>query len=194
MKKEFLDKLLKETNNKQLVHDYEDFIDGRISEGESEEDIIASYNVKHIARLNELEQRKNKDTNNNKRFNKYDDATTPTQNVNINVKVNSNEQDDRKTEHVFKETKNNTTQTKKQHNKITFLILSIFSFIIMVTSLVLIGVFASEIVEEVIGQHHYDWDEIIGYSIGVGLSIIAFIIFLTLGIVFTKKQKNGNIN
>gem|GEM_PF-7123288 len=158
MKKEFLDKLLKETNNKQLVHDYEDFIDGRISEGENEEDVIASYNVKHIARLNELEQRKKQDTNNNKHLNKYDDVTTPMQNVNVNVKVNTNEQDDRKTEHVFKGTKNNTPQTKKQHNKITFLILSIFSFIIMVTSLVLIWFFANEIVEEIIGQHHHHYD------------------------------------
>jgi len=56
-KKEFLDKLRKETSNERLVAQYDEFIDDRVADGEMEDAVVASYNLKQIVRIHELEQR-----------------------------------------------------------------------------------------------------------------------------------------
>ena len=62
-KKEFLDKLKRETLNERLVAQYDEFIDDRVADGESEEAVVASYNLKQIVRMHELEQRAAKGQN-----------------------------------------------------------------------------------------------------------------------------------
>jgi len=80
-KKEFLEKLMKETSNERLVGQYDEFIDDRVADGEVEESVVASYDLKRIVRMHELEQRE-KQIQVSPQADRYNVSTGKTGNIN----------------------------------------------------------------------------------------------------------------
>jgi len=190
-KNEFLAKLLKETNNEQLVADYEDFIDGRVADGENEEYVIASYNIKQIARQNELEQRKKGAQSNNHKSESHGEGL-PVQNVNVSVNVNSGRNEDER-EQPRRRSATQYVQSVKGNPRIWCIV----SFVVAAVCMVLIGYFTSELVEVLSGYYDhmdrgYVRSEIIGYSISLFFSVVVFIVSLVFGFVFLRKHKKIN--
>jgi|GEM_PF-6759197 len=171
-KKEFLDKLRKETSNERLVSQYDEFIDDRVADGESEEGVVASYNLKQIVRMHELEQREKRG-----QF--------------------AIVQDDSMDSADSMDSTDSMAAAKKpvnSDNPILCLVLSLVGLAVSIACLALIGYFVAEIIEVASGYYDhrgaaYVRSEIIGYSVGLGFSVLGFVAGLILGIVSFKKYR-----
>jgi len=170
-KKEFLQKLLAETSNAKLVAQYDEFIEDRLAEGESEEVVIASYNIKQIARMNELEQRE---------LSSATAATTAT--------VSATKSDNN----------NNNQKVALANNHIFCLILMLVGFALAIVCAGLSGYFVSELAE-VLGGHYdhmgeaYVRSELIGYSLSLAFCALALIGGIIVGVIFAKRFKRLKI-
>ena len=169
-KKEFLDKLKKETNNEKLVAQYDEFIADRVADGESEESVVASYNLKQIVRMHELEQREAASA-------AVASSSLTAQEGNAGGGLHNANQ-----------------KTPITENPIFNLVFMLIGFAIAATCFALGIYFITELVEVLGGYYDhmgeaYVRSEIIGYSISLAFSVIALAAGIVTGVIFTKRFK-----